>query len=83
MSNFGVRRAKAAFLSGCESRPAMLLQPEATGAVMELTKWLRPSLGYRSQDVPERPFNYELDVHQHLVNFSYWPIFTVRGIAKW
>ena len=42
MSCFGVRRAKAAFLSGCESHPAMLLQPEAIGAVMEVTKWLKP-----------------------------------------
>ena len=38
MSSFGVRRAKAAFLSGCKSHPAMLLQPEAIGAVMEVTK---------------------------------------------
>jgi len=35
MTGVGVRRAKAAFLSGCESHPAMLLQPEAIGAVME------------------------------------------------
>jgi len=42
MSHFGVRRAKAAFLSGCKSHPAMLLQPEAIGAVMEVTKWLKP-----------------------------------------
>jgi hypothetical protein len=42
MSEFGVRRVKAAFLSGCESHPAMLLQPEAIGAVMEVTKWLKP-----------------------------------------
>ena len=42
MSSFGVRRVKAAFLSGCESHPAMLLQPEAIGAVMEVTKWLKP-----------------------------------------
>jgi hypothetical protein len=49
---------------------------------MELTKWLKPSLGYRSQDVLERPLNYELDVHQHLVNFSYWPNFPVRGYAQ-
>jgi len=38
----GVRRAKAAFLSGCKSHPAILLQPEAIGAVMEVTKWLKP-----------------------------------------
>ena len=37
----GVRRAKTAFLNGCESHPAMLLQPEAIGAVMEVTKWLK------------------------------------------
>jgi len=30
------------FSSGCESHPAMLLQPEAIGAVMEVTKWLKP-----------------------------------------
>ncbi len=42
MSVVGVRRVKAAFLSGCESHPAMLLQPEAIGAVMEVTKWLKP-----------------------------------------
>jgi len=42
MSCSGVRRAKAAFLSGCKSHPAMLLQPEAIGAVMEVTKWLKP-----------------------------------------
>jgi hypothetical protein len=40
MSEFGVRRAKAAFLSGCKSHPAMVHQPEAIGAVMEATKWL-------------------------------------------
>ena len=42
MTGSGVRRAKAAFLSGCESHPAILLQPEAIGAVMEVTKWLKP-----------------------------------------
>ena len=42
MSEFGVRRVKAAFLSGCKSHPAMLLQLEAIGAVMEVTKWLKP-----------------------------------------
>jgi len=43
-SEFGVRRVKAAFLSGCKSHPAILLQPEAIGAVMEVTKWLKPSV---------------------------------------
>jgi hypothetical protein len=42
MSCFGVRRVKAAFLSGCKSHPVNLLQPEAIGAVME--KWLKPSV---------------------------------------
>jgi hypothetical protein len=42
---------------------------------MEVTKWLKPLLGHRSQAVPECPLNkYELDVHQHLVNISYWPV---------
>jgi hypothetical protein len=39
-----VRRDKAALSSGCESNPARSLQPEATGAVMEVTKWLKPSV---------------------------------------
>ena len=44
MSFSGVRRAKAAFLSGCKSHPAILFQPEAIGAVMEVTKWLKPQM---------------------------------------
>jgi len=48
MTVVGVRRAKAAFLSGCKSHPAMLLQPEAIGAVMEVTKWL-VALGKRGR----------------------------------
>jgi len=44
MTGVGVRRAKAAFLSGCKSHSAILLQPEAIGAVMEVTKWLKPSV---------------------------------------
>ena len=31
------------FSSGCKPHPANSLQPEATGAVMEVTKWLKPS----------------------------------------
>ena len=42
MSVFGVRREKAALSSGCESTRQSLL-PEATGAAMEVTKWLKPS----------------------------------------
>ena len=42
MSASGVRRDKAALSSGCKAHPATL-QPEATGAVMEVTKWLKPS----------------------------------------
>ena len=37
-----VRRDKAAFSSGCIA-PRQQLQPEATGAAMEVTKWLKPS----------------------------------------
>jgi hypothetical protein len=43
MSGLGVRRGKAAFFSGCKSHPTML-KPEATGAVMEVAKWLKPSV---------------------------------------
>jgi ubiquinone/menaquinone biosynthesis C-methylase UbiE len=28
--------------SGCKSHPATSLRPEAIGAVMEVTKWLKP-----------------------------------------
>src|SRR6516225_6405864 len=42
MSAQGVRRGKAALSSGCKSHPATL-QPEAVGAAMEVTKWLKPS----------------------------------------
>jgi hypothetical protein len=38
-----VRRDKAALSSGCKPHPTNLLPPEATGAVMEVTKWLKPS----------------------------------------
>ena len=37
MTELGVRRAKAALSSGCKPHPATL-QPEAIGAVMEVTK---------------------------------------------
>jgi hypothetical protein len=43
MSGSGVRRAKAALSSGCKPT-RQSLQPEATGAVMEVTKWLKPSI---------------------------------------
>jgi hypothetical protein len=41
MTGCGVHRVKAAFSSGCNSHQAILLQPEATGAVMEVTKCLK------------------------------------------
>jgi hypothetical protein len=44
MTGIGVRREKAALSSGCEAHPAKSLQPEAIGAVMEVTKWLKPSI---------------------------------------
>ena len=43
MSELGVRREKAAFPVGA-SPARQPLQPEATGAVMEETKWLKPSV---------------------------------------
>ena len=42
-TGIGVRREKAALSSGCKAHPAISLQPEAIGAVMEVTKWLKPS----------------------------------------
>jgi hypothetical protein len=39
-----VRREKAARSSGCASPTRQTLQPEATGAAMEVTKWLKPSV---------------------------------------
>jgi hypothetical protein len=42
MAAAGVRRAKAALSSGCKPHPATA--PEAIGAVMEVTKWLKPSI---------------------------------------
>ena len=44
VSALRVRRDKAALSSGCKPHPARSLQPEATGAVMEVTKWLKPSV---------------------------------------
>jgi hypothetical protein len=43
MSACGVRRDKAALSAGCKPHPARPLQPEATGAAMEVAKWLKPS----------------------------------------
>jgi len=43
MSEMGERRAKAALSSGCKPT-RQPLQPEAIGAVMEVTKWLKPSI---------------------------------------
>jgi len=40
----GVRCDKAALSSGCKAHPAKSLPPEAIGAVMEVTKWLKPSI---------------------------------------
>ena len=39
----GMRRERRRFSSGCKAHPATA-QPEATGAVMEVTKWLKPSV---------------------------------------
>jgi hypothetical protein len=40
----GVRRAKAALFPVGVSTTRQPLQPEATGAAMEVTKWLKPSV---------------------------------------
>jgi hypothetical protein len=44
MSLAGVRRAKAALFQWVKAPPGEMLQPEATGAVKEVTKWLKPSV---------------------------------------
>jgi len=43
MTGLGVRRAKAALFQWMQIPPGDMLQPEATGATMEVTKWLKPS----------------------------------------
>lgn len=43
MSALQVRREKAALFQWVQTPPGKMLQPEATGAVMEATKWLKPS----------------------------------------
>ena len=40
----GVRRAKAALFQWVKAPPGEMLQPEVIGAVMEVTKWLKPSI---------------------------------------
>jgi hypothetical protein len=42
MTGVGVRREKAALSQWVKAPPGKLLQPEATGATMEVTKWLKP-----------------------------------------
>jgi len=44
MAALGVRRAKAALFQWVQAPPGDMLQPEATGAAMEVTKWLKPSV---------------------------------------
>jgi hypothetical protein len=39
----GVRRAKTALFLWVQIPPGEMLQPEATGATVEVTKWLKPS----------------------------------------
>jgi hypothetical protein len=70
MTALGVRRDKAALSSGCKSHPANSLPPEAIGAVMEATKWLKPSISVSrfgdsasaaGRNVSERRANLEKD----------------------
>ena len=42
MAALGVRRDKAALFQWVQVPPGEMLQPEVTGAVMEVTKWLKP-----------------------------------------
>ena len=44
MTAFGVRRDKAALFQWVQTPPGNPLQPEATGATMEVTTWLKPSV---------------------------------------
>lgn len=41
-SLLGVRRAKAAIFCWVKAPPGEMLRPEAAGAVVEVTKWLKP-----------------------------------------
>jgi len=50
MTGLGVRRAKAALFQWVQIPPGNMLQPEVTGAIMEVTKWLKPS-GIRQGEV--------------------------------
>jgi len=43
MTAYGVRREKAALFQWVQVPPGDSLPPEAIGAVMEVTKWLKPS----------------------------------------
>lgn len=41
-SLLGVRRAKAAIFCWVKAPPGEMLRPEAAGAVVEVTRWLKP-----------------------------------------
>ena len=43
MTAIGVRREKGGAFQWVQGPPGASLQPEATGAGMEVTKWLKPS----------------------------------------
>jgi hypothetical protein len=45
-----VRRAKAALIQWVKGPPGEMLQPEAPGATVEVTKWLKP-LGKACHDI--------------------------------
>src|SRR6516225_9009285 len=44
MAAYGVRREKAALFQWVQAPPGDSLPPEAIGAVMEVPKWLKPSI---------------------------------------
>ena len=57
-SAIGVRREKAALYQWVQVPPGAMLQPEATGAIVEVTKRLKPSvvLSRNTVTVPLEPF---------------------------
>ena len=54
LAGLGVRRAKAALFLWVKAPPGEMLPPEATGAVMEVTKWLKPSVAGHELRWPAR-----------------------------
>ncbi len=56
MTAHGVRRVKAALSQWVKVPPGNLLQSEATGATVEVTKWLKPPVKRASNMVAARVY---------------------------